>query len=82
MSAHNKRDLIVETLQKLEQSLPSDASRATHECRKLADRLAYTAPELMDLFWSRLYTFLQKEVPWRDSVLIWNAANEKYKEFN
>ena len=80
MAAVRKRDLIVRTLRQLQESMPADASDTRYACQKLLDKVAYTAPELMDYLWLRIYRHLQTCVPWDGSTEIWNQANNKYKE--
>lgn len=82
MAAHAKRDLIVLTLQQLQDAMPEDgsASQARSQCCKLADRVSYTAPELMDYVWHRIYQFLRAEVPYHECVDVWNRAHAQYEQ--
>ena len=72
-----KKDLIISTLAHL-QAIVGEGTPQYHGFRKLTERAAYTAPELMDNLWQRIYRFLRSEVPCQRCVVVWNEANDKF----
>lgn len=76
----SKRDLIMHTLDGIRRVVPGDARRQLGQLSKFQQKLAYTAPELMDLLWQDIFRFLREEVPWKDAVNVWNDANTQFKQ--
>jgi hypothetical protein len=76
----SKRDHIEKTLELLCAAVPASAGLGLEQCK---ESLPYTAPELLDRFWLRIYTILTSRSGgspvWADQARdIWNKATKTY----